>query len=175
MYGKNTTAGAINITTRKPSFTPEGTLEVSTGNLGFVQARAALSGPLTDALAARLAVSGTQRNGTIENVFSGSDVNEVDNIGARGQLLWQATPGLELYFSGDYNRQNPECCAQVFVATHPNLRAPDRRFDALAAASGYAVASRDPFDRLADHDTRLAARQDFGGASCAHCGRRLVP
>lgn len=165
LYGKNTTAGAINITTRKPTRTPEGSLEVSTGNLGFVQARAALSGPLGEALAGRVAVSGTQRDGTFENVFSGSEVNEIDNVGTRAQLLWEPSGELQVTLSGDFNRQNPECCAQVFVGTHPNLRAPERRFAALAAASGYQVPSNDPFDRLVDADTPLEAKQSFGGAS----------
>ena len=40
LYGKNTTAGAINITTRQPTFDLEGRAEVSIGNLGFKQAKA---------------------------------------------------------------------------------------------------------------------------------------
>uniref|UniRef100_UPI000AC53999 TonB-dependent receptor n=1 Tax=Novosphingobium sp. CCH12-A3 TaxID=1768752 RepID=UPI000AC53999 len=70
LYGKNTTAGAINITTNQPTFDFEGKAEVSFGNLNFVQAKAAVSGPITDTLAARLAVSSTNRRGTIYNVTS---------------------------------------------------------------------------------------------------------
>ena len=54
LYGKNTTAGAINITTNQPSFTLEGRAEVSAGNLDYRQAKAAISGPLSDTVAARL-------------------------------------------------------------------------------------------------------------------------
>ena len=46
LFGKNTTAGAINVTTRKPSFTPETDFELNYGNLGFVQAKASITGPL---------------------------------------------------------------------------------------------------------------------------------
>ena len=46
LFGKNTTAGAINVTTRKPSFTPGTELEVNYGNLQFVQAKASVTGPL---------------------------------------------------------------------------------------------------------------------------------
>src|SRR5690606_21654596 len=46
LYGKNTTAGAINIATRAPTFTPEGSAELTLGSLGFVQAKGAISGPL---------------------------------------------------------------------------------------------------------------------------------
>src|SRR5579862_2536127 len=38
LYGKNTTAGSFNITTRKPSFAPGTDLEVGYGNMGFIQA-----------------------------------------------------------------------------------------------------------------------------------------
>ncbi len=69
LYGKNTTAGAINVTTRKPSFTFEANSEVTVGNLGYVQARAGVSGPLIEnQLAVRFAASSTSRRGTIYNV-----------------------------------------------------------------------------------------------------------
>ena len=43
LYGKNTTAGAINVTSRLPTFTPEMNVEISGGNLDFVQAKASAS------------------------------------------------------------------------------------------------------------------------------------
>src|SRR5688500_14311444 len=68
LFGKNTTAGAFNITTRKPSFTPGATFEVSYGNYGYVQAKSSITGGLSKKIAARLSFSGTQRDGTVENV-----------------------------------------------------------------------------------------------------------
>ncbi|MEQ8935092.1 MAG: TonB-dependent receptor plug domain-containing protein, partial [Amphiplicatus sp.] len=68
LYGKNTTAGAINVTTRAPTFEPEVLLETSFGDYGFTQAKAAISGPLAgDTLAGRLSFTSTQRNGTVRN------------------------------------------------------------------------------------------------------------
>ena len=64
LFGKNTTAGAINVTTRKPSFTPGTELEVNYGNLQFVQAKASVTGPLGGKWAGRVSFSGTQRDGT---------------------------------------------------------------------------------------------------------------
>jgi len=89
LYGKNTTAGAINITTNQPTFNFEGNAEISIGNLGFKQAKAAVSGPLSDTVAARIAVSGTSRRGTIFNVTTGNYINAQDNVGVRGQLLFR--------------------------------------------------------------------------------------
>src|SRR6266542_2101487 len=166
LYGKNTTAGALNITTKRPSFTPEGRVELTAGNLDFFQGKASLSGPLVDdRLAGRIAVTGTTRRGTLFNVHTDRWVNAQRNVGARGSLLFKPSDKLDFLLSADFNHQQPECCAQLFVRVAPTLRAANRQFDSLAAASGYAVPSRDPFDRLADNDATLQAKQDFGGAS----------
>jgi iron complex outermembrane receptor protein len=63
LFGKNTTAGAFNITTRAASFTPGANFELSYGNFGFVQAKGSLTGALSKKLAARVSFTGTQRNG----------------------------------------------------------------------------------------------------------------
>ncbi len=166
LYGKNTTAGAINIYTRKPSFTPEARIELTTGNLRFVQAKASVSGPLVDdRLAIRLSSSITRRDGTIRNLRTGKDVNAQDNQSLRGQLFWHATGNLDLTLSGDYNHQNPDCCAQIFARVGTTQRPVSRQYDALAAALNYAPPSRDAFDRVTDLDTPLRARQELGGAA----------
>ena len=166
LYGKNTTAGAINITTRQPSFTPEARAEVTIGNLGLVQAKASISGPIVDdTLAVRLAASSGKRRGTIYNVATDRWVNEQDNLGIRGQLLWRATDSLDLTLSGDYNRQDPECCAQIYVRTGATQRPLNRQFAELAAAFNYAPPSTNAFDRLTDLDSPLDAFQEIGGVS----------
>jgi iron complex outermembrane receptor protein len=176
LYGKNTTAGAINITTKKPTFHTEGVAEISIGNLGFYQAKAALSGPLIgNSVAGRLAVSATNRHGTIFNVASRNRINEQDNIGIRGQLLWNAGDNLAVTLAGDYNKQNAECCGSVFVRVGSTQRAASRQYWALAALQDtnpdlagvqpYAPPSLDPFDRLTDYDAELDARSELGGAA----------
>lgn len=166
LYGKNTTAGAINITTRKPSFTPEASFEFSGGNYEFGQAKASASGPLIDdKLALRLSTSYTTRQGTIDNVRTGKYLNSQDNLSFRGQLLWQATDTLDVTLYGDYNRQNPECCVQYYVGTGATQRPLNRQYAALAAAQGYSVPSTNAFDRITDVDTPLRAKQELGGAS----------
>jgi iron complex outermembrane receptor protein len=165
LYGKNTTAGAINITTNQPTFNFEGRAEVTVGNLNFKQAKAAISGPLSDTIAARVAVSSTSRRGTIFNVTSDRYINEQDNIGLRGILLFQPNDDLSITLSGDYNRQNPECCGTVFVRTGLTQRPLARQYEALAAAQNYTVVSRNPFGRVTDIDAPLNAGNIIGGAS----------
>jgi iron complex outermembrane recepter protein len=163
LYGKNTTAGAINITTRRPTFDFEGRAELTVGNLGFKQAKAAVSGPLSEKLAARLALSSTSRHGTLTNVVTGDRVNEQDNLGLRAQLLWEPNDDIEVLLSGDYSEQDPECCSTVFVRTGATQRPLNRQFAALAAAQGYAFPSTNPFDRLTDVDAALNAGNKIGG------------
>jgi iron complex outermembrane recepter protein len=176
LYGKNTTAGAINITTKKPTFSPEASTEITIGNLGFYQAKAAISGPLVgDTLAGRVAISATNRHGTIFNVATGNHINEIDNIGIRGQILWRASDSLDVTLSGDYNKQNPECCGSVFVRAGSTQRVASRQYAALAALQDtnvlqagiqpYAPPSANPFDRLSDYDAELTARNELGGAA----------
>ena len=166
LYGKNTTAGAINVYTRKPSFTPEARVELTTGNLEFVQVKASMSGPLvSDKLALRLSASVTRREGTIRNVVTGKNLNAQDNQSLRGQLLWKPTGTLDLTLSGDYNNQNPDCCVQYYVRTGATQRPLNRQYAALAAAQGYAVPSTNAFDRVTDVDTPLQAKQQLGGVS----------
>lgn len=167
LYGKNTTAGAINITSRKPSFTPEGRAELTVGNLGLVQGKASISGPLIeDKLAVRLGMSVTKREGSIYNVTSRQDINDQDNMGFKAQFLLRATDNLNLTLSGDYSRQRPNGYGQYYARVGTTQRALNRQYEQLAAASGnYKPPSFDPFDRVTDLDAGIEAKQDFGGVS----------
>lgn len=166
LYGKNTTAGAINIITRAPSFTPEARVELSAGNYDFFQGKASVSGPLVDdKVAVRLSTSLTTRRGTIYNTRQQEWQNSQDNLSLRSQFLWHATPNLDLTLSGDYARQNPNCCVQYYARVGATQRPLNRQYAALAAAQGYSVPSTNAFDRLTDVDTDLRAKQELGGLS----------
>ncbi|MDF8333851.1 TonB-dependent receptor [Novosphingobium cyanobacteriorum] len=165
LYGKNTTAGAINITSRQPTFDFEGRAEASVGNLGFTQFKAAVSGPLSETVAVRVAGSLTNRNGTLLNAFNGHKVNEQDNLGLRAQVLFKPSSSVEVTLAGDFSRQNPECCAQLYVRTGATQRPLARQYDALAAAQGYVVPSTNPYDRITDVDATLRAKNQIGGVS----------
>lgn len=165
LFGKNTVAGAFNVTTRKPTFTPEGKAELSYGNYGFIQAKASVSGPLSKHLAARLSFSGTQRDGLLYNVATQQRLNDLNNIGLRGQLLYAPTANLQVLVTGDASRQRPNGYAQVFAGVAPTQRSAYRQFEQIIADLGYELPSRNPFDRLIDHDTPWQSGQDLGGVS----------
>jgi iron complex outermembrane recepter protein len=166
LFGKNTTAGAINVAIQVPTFEREVIVEAGVGNYGFLQGKATISGALIENLLAfRLSTSGTLRNGTAYNVTSGKDINDQNNFATRFQLLYRPSLTFTLRFSGDYNVQDTICCAQGHVGFGPTLKPASQQFPALAASLGYAPASLDPFDRLIDTNTPAQANQVIGGVS----------
>lgn len=171
LYGKNTTAGAINITTNQPTFNFEGRAELTVGNLNLKQAKAAVSGPLSDTVAVRIAMASTSRRGTLFNTTSDRWINEQDNLGIRGQLLFKPSEDFSITLSGDYSKQDPECCGTAFVRVGRTQRALTRQYDALVAAVNAAnpgrnyAASRNVYDRRTDLDSSLNAGNKIGGVS----------
>ena len=165
LFGKNTTSGAFNITTRKPSFKPGGAFELSYGNYGYIQAKSSITGPLTKSIAARLSFSGTQRDGTIYNQRTLKDINDINNLGVKGQILFKISEAVNLTLSGDYSRQRPNGYAQVIAGVVKTQRAAYRQFDAIIADLNYTLPSLNAFDRVVDHDTPWNSGNTLGGGS----------
>ena len=165
LFGKNTTAGAFNITTRKPGFRPAANFEVSYGNYGYLQAKASVTGPLTKKLAARFSFAGTQRDGTLYNTATQKHLNDLNNIGAKAQFLYTPNDNIKITLSGDATRQRPDGYAQVFAGVVQTQRADYRQFENIIADLNYQLPSRNPFDRIVDHNTTWRSGNDLGGVS----------
>lgn len=165
LFGKNTTSGAFNITTRKPSFTSGADFEVSYGNYAFLQAKASVTGALSQKIAGRLSFSGTQRDGLIDNVATGRATNTLNNQGIRGQLLYTPSENTNIILAADITTQRPDGYAQVVAGVAPTQRAPYRQFNAIIADLNYQLPSQNAFDRKIDHDTPWRSGQDMGGIS----------
>ena len=165
LFGKNTTSGAFNITTRKPSFTSGADFEVSYGNYAFLQAKASVTGALGKKIAGRLSFSGTQRDGLIDNIATGRATNTLNNQGIRGQLLYTPSENTNIILAADITTQRPDGYAQVVAGVAPTQRAAYRQFDAIIADLNYQLPSRNAFDRKIDQDTPWRSGQDMGGVS----------
>lgn len=165
LFGKNTTSGAFNITTRKPSFTTGADFELSYGNYAFLQAKASVTGALGKKIAGRISFSGTQRDGLVDNVATGRATNTLNNQGIRGQLLYTPSENTNIIFAADITTQRPDGYAQVVAGVAPTKRAAYRQFDAIIADLNYQLPSRNAFDRKIDHDTPWRSGQDMGGIS----------
>ncbi len=119
LFGKNTTAGAIHVISRAPTFEPESNAEVSLGGDNFVQAKGSVSGPLGDKIAGRLSAQLTQRDGLLHNVMTGEKLNELDNYAVRGQLLLEPNDRLNLRLIADVSNLDSACCTTGLSARRP--------------------------------------------------------
>lgn len=110
LIGKNTTAGAINITTAKPTeefeawVTTSYEFEADEG----VSVEGAVSGPISDTVRGRVAVKYVDRDGYIKNTITGEDdVTKKDLVG-RVSLLWDASDDVEVQFQYQYGKLDHE-------------------------------------------------------------------
>jgi iron complex outermembrane receptor protein len=88
LLGKNTTIGALIVTTKKPSFDPELNLEAGYANFGRYQVRANATGPIVDdVLAYRVTGYLDRSDGWIRNKVDGEKYLDVNRKAVRGQLL----------------------------------------------------------------------------------------
>ncbi|WP_138478733.1 TonB-dependent receptor [Dyadobacter bucti] len=165
LFGKNTTAGAFNITTRAASFTPGANFELSYGNLGFVQAKASLTGPISKKLAARVSFTGTQRNGTFFNAHTQLPINDINNIGVRGQILYAPSEKVNITVIGDISDQKPTGYGWPVAGVVTTKRADYRQFNNIIADLGYTLPYKSAFDRVLDLDTPSKADNQLGGVS----------
>lgn len=169
LFGKNTTAGAINITSRAPSFDPEFFGEVSGGNYGYHQVRGSVSAPIiADKLAFRLSIADTHRDGFLTNLFNGSKAQDYDNFSVRGQLLFKPTEALSIKLIGDYAKQQQNFVLNIPVAYFTNYDSGGAIANNVvqrAGRVGYTLPRADPFARKGEADSHYQAYMRSYGVS----------
>ncbi|HAF42790.1 MAG TPA: TonB-dependent receptor [Sphingobium sp.] len=168
LFGKNTTAGAINITTRQPEFSFGGQAEATLGDFGFHQVRGSVTGPLTDWAALRISLADTHRDGFIRNVHDGRKVHDYDNFTARGQLLLKPSDSFSLRLIADYGKQTLNCCTRspyAVFTSYDDGTAIANNFLQRTARAGYTPLPVDPFARKVDVDARFQAFMNQWGVS----------
>ncbi|HGS7994736.1 TPA: TonB-dependent receptor [Pseudomonas aeruginosa] len=157
LFGKNTTAGVLNISTRAPTFTAERTVEVSGGQDGYFQGRGTVSGPLGETLAGRLSAYRTLDDGYIKNIHDDNYLNGGERQGARGQLLFEPNEDFSLRWIADYNEEDSSNGSMVVYGGA-------ERFWQRAALVG-ASPLRDPQRRKVNINGRQHVSVHQGGSS----------
>src|SRR4030095_13963217 len=95
LYGRNTTGGAINVISRKPTQELQGDISVEAGRFDSVNVEAAVGGALAkDVLAGRLAVNVVRDDGYSVNRLTGHSGNDTNRWAAAGSV--GVTPSLRL-------------------------------------------------------------------------------
>ncbi|HEJ2746887.1 TPA: TonB-dependent receptor, partial [Pseudomonas aeruginosa] len=157
LFGKNTTAGVLNISTRAPTFTTERTVEVSGGQDGYFQGRGTVSGPLGETLAGRLSAYRTRDDGYIKNIHDDNYLNGGERQGARGQLLFEPNEDFSLRWIADYNEEDSSNGSMVVYGAA-------ERFWQRAALVG-ASPLRDPQRKKVNINGRQHVSVHQGGSS----------
>jgi len=120
LFGRNTSAGALNITTQKPKFEFGGYVEGSYGNLDEIEVKAGVTGPVSELLALRLDGGYHKRDGYITDLNSGNRINNIDRYFVRGQALFE-NEDISFRFIGDYAKTDEVCCGAVNTLSGPAL------------------------------------------------------
>jgi len=166
LFGKNTVAGAVNITTKLPSFKPQADISASYGNYNYWQLQGYASSALGDSSKAAVSLSfhATQHNGytkdtgVASNPNSGDTYNNEDDKGVRAQALLQPNSNLTVRIIANYDHSDANCCITIPVGIVNNFadglpyNGTDKKIGILSrfAAAGYTLPPIDPFERTTD-------------------------
>ncbi len=108
LFGRNTSAGLISVITAKPKFMPEIAGELSVGNYNLRRVELSGTTPLSGSVAARLDGVLVKRDGVVEDLISGRDVNDRDRWLLRGQLLFEPSDNTSVRLIADYAKRDEE-------------------------------------------------------------------
>ena len=116
LFGKNTSAGAVNIRTVAPSHDRNGFFEVVGGDYGLVNLNAAMNTSLiADKLAMRTTIFTSDRDGYVTNLSdtNGPKLNDIDRMGGRLQFLFTPSDKTSMRVIMDYAELDEMCCAAL--------------------------------------------------------------
>ncbi len=120
LFGKNASAGVINIVTKEPGKTLGGYLDIGAFEGGEYKAKASLGGPIGDNWRAGVTAFYSEYKGNISDATLGTKINGYKHYGVRGQVIGDVTENLRVKLIADYRKGDDQCCAFVVGALNPN-------------------------------------------------------
>jgi iron complex outermembrane recepter protein len=168
LFGKNTSAGVINVVSKRPSFDFGSQVELTAGDYGDLGGSASITGPIAgDVLAGRLFVAARERDGLIDVDTGGGPRTEDEDFTrsfytVRGQLLLQPSDALDFRFVADYTDRDEDCCLAPQVALSPT---PAVGAVLNAIVPGSFANPADPFERQAYANRTTEQQIEDAGAS----------
>lgn len=113
LFGRNTSAGVLSISTKKPSLTDfDGFANVTYGNYDLMNLQAGVGGPISENVGFRLTGSWRKRDGYVESA-SGAESHNKDRWMLRGQLYFEPSADLSIRLIADYSKIDEKCCDGV--------------------------------------------------------------
>lgn len=114
LFGKNASAGVINIVTKAPSNTLTGSLSATFTDDDEQRYNASLSGPINDAVGFRLNAYTYERDGHINNLADNTQLNGDEGSGVRVKLVADVTDRLTAQFVADFSETKSDGTASTF-------------------------------------------------------------
>lgn len=106
LYGKNSTGGAIKITTRNPFDYSGGAAELTIGDYGRQEVRAYYSGQLSDTVAASIAAASIRNDGYVRDTVTGRHYNNDDTQAVRAKIAFQPSDTFRATLAFDHTEQD---------------------------------------------------------------------
>jgi iron complex outermembrane receptor protein len=123
LFGRNATGGLVNITTRRPTRDLTGQGSLSYGSYDEVRAEAAVGGPVSTTVQARVAGLYHRNDGWLENISpTGGDLGGQETVAARGHVAVQPAETVDLLFTGYYSRQELSWAPYTLLSTRSVIR-----------------------------------------------------
>ena len=149
LFGKNTSAGVINVVTKRPSYQQSAEAELTIGSYGTLGVSGSYSDAFNDMSAFRVYAAKRKRDGYLDvRTGSGPRTQTEDQTQDfhtfRGQVLFEPSDTLDILLTGDFSRRDESCCASVTIVRGPTAAI----LDALSTDTGVAPLA-DPFARRA--------------------------
>ncbi|WP_293747262.1 TonB-dependent receptor [uncultured Paraglaciecola sp.] len=145
LFGKNASAGVVNITTKRPSDEFEGSFEATLFQDNEYRLKTSVSGPLNDNVSGSLTVLKSQFDGYINNVYNNQTVSGYDKEGVRAMLDIEATGDTDILFIFENVNSNDSCCADLELT-------PSGRHNSEASPNSTGTGDLDLEQRQLDHD-----------------------
>ena len=124
LFGKNTSAGVVNIITKRPGADLGGFLEGGYASNGDeYRLRGAVDVPLSDKVKSRVTAFYGTYDGNIKNVTTNSRVNGYEHWGVRAVVTADVSEALALTLIADYRKSDDDCCAELIGTVPTNLTA----------------------------------------------------
>ena len=103
LFGQNSTGGAINVISKKPSMNESfGKSDITFGNYGLSKFRSSNNIPLGQNIASRISFAITERDGFSDNIVTGQDLDDSSSMSIRGDLLIDLNENNSLRFFGQF-------------------------------------------------------------------------
>jgi iron complex outermembrane recepter protein len=123
LFGRNASAGLIHVISKKPSFEFGGFAEATYGNYDALRFAGAVTGPVSEKIAARLEGVYNKRDGfarvvTAAGVPTGERVNERDRFFVKGQVLLEPSDDVSFRLIADYTKRDESCCSGHYFSVN---------------------------------------------------------